>query len=489
MNPFIKSIRGTCAPLALSLIMASSAIAEHGMLFALLSASPPAIAANVLTITNYINAADYPTLQAAVDALPEKGGAIFLPPGTYTLDAPLNLAETYQTGDSVKWITLQGSGKNNTIITGHFPGSVIVDATRSSYMTVRDLTVTGTAKCLWLSARRDGLGGGGNYFERVRFLGTNCTVALALICSEVNRFVNCDIQTDQPNAVSVLFSYSNLYNISSPYSTISDLISTTDLEFFGTTIANYGTDSIGIYVGGPAANVQFYGGTHESAGLASIYLDGTVGNINQVNVHNLRIDASEGRYALYAKDKSTSLIVNGGSWEAGGELIRYESVDSSMSYNWNISNASLTLKEKAVYPPGAGGPVLLRIDSAIYGTFKNITGSAFTQDEVPYIPALLYASGKIQGCDISVSGTNQVAILGNNYGNLIEVLSDSGPTRRMYHSGGVTGTTLFNMAPTVTGNVSNVQPGDFIMLRDGNGAGIPCPAYYDGTGWKKLIGQ
>ncbi|MBI4657854.1 MAG: hypothetical protein HY735_03210 [Verrucomicrobia bacterium] len=36
-----------------------------------------------------IHAADYPSLQAAFDALPQQGGVVRLPPGTFEIDRPL----------------------------------------------------------------------------------------------------------------------------------------------------------------------------------------------------------------------------------------------------------------------------------------------------------------------------------------------------------------------------------------------------------------
>lgn len=50
----------------------------------------------------HVNAANFPNLQAAIDALPPTGGLVEIPPGTYTLNAPL----TIRTDD----VTLRGAG-------------------------------------------------------------------------------------------------------------------------------------------------------------------------------------------------------------------------------------------------------------------------------------------------------------------------------------------------------------------------------------------
>jgi len=49
-----------------------------------------------------IDAAEYPSLQAAIDALPETGGAVRLPPGTFDIDEPLRIA--------VSDVLLEGAG-------------------------------------------------------------------------------------------------------------------------------------------------------------------------------------------------------------------------------------------------------------------------------------------------------------------------------------------------------------------------------------------
>jgi hypothetical protein len=51
-----------------------------------------------------VNAADFATLQDAVDAVPAAGGTVMLPPGTYTLSAPLNL-------DGRAHVSLVGMGR------------------------------------------------------------------------------------------------------------------------------------------------------------------------------------------------------------------------------------------------------------------------------------------------------------------------------------------------------------------------------------------
>lgn len=66
-----------------------------------------------------INAADYSTLQAAIDAAETQvsnGGVVYIPPGTYTIDAPLILPRTGSSPTGA--VHLIGAGRYQTIIAG-----------------------------------------------------------------------------------------------------------------------------------------------------------------------------------------------------------------------------------------------------------------------------------------------------------------------------------------------------------------------------------
>ncbi len=54
-----------------------------------------------------VNASNYPSLQAAVDALPDEGGIVFVPPATYDLSSPLRITK----GD----VTIVGAGTSTHI--------------------------------------------------------------------------------------------------------------------------------------------------------------------------------------------------------------------------------------------------------------------------------------------------------------------------------------------------------------------------------------
>ena len=80
----------------------------------LLAACGPIFAENA----KRIDAAAFPTLQAAIDALPEKGGIVVIPPGDYELTAPL-LVRTAET-------RIEGSGASTHLINKNTEGQPAV---------------------------------------------------------------------------------------------------------------------------------------------------------------------------------------------------------------------------------------------------------------------------------------------------------------------------------------------------------------------------
>lgn len=96
-----------------------------------------------------INAADYPSLQAALDALPPEGGMVNLPPGTFEITEPLVLSR----GD----VLLQGSGaathiKNlnqdgkPALLVQHPDGAEVKKADRLWRVMLSNFRITGNEK-------------------------------------------------------------------------------------------------------------------------------------------------------------------------------------------------------------------------------------------------------------------------------------------------------------------------------------------------------
>ena len=508
------------------------------------SATPVAAAVaptvNAPSSTGIINAADYPDLQAAVDAVPYPGGTVFLPAATYSLTKPLDLTNRYNNGPRTRWLVLQGAGIFNSIIMGDFPDAPVVDMTGSGRVVMRDLTITGKSKCLLLSARRNNAGGGGNAFYNCMFRGAFAQVAVWLVGSECNRFYNCEMFTDQPNAVTVAFTPAPefevngvTYSIKSPYEPNMTGGSTTELRFYGSFIHSFGRNSIGLYCQGSTADISIDGGYNANGGFASIYLDGTKANVGDSAFRNLRIEGETGLYCLYAKGAVRNVTIDSGDWGSAGEVIRYERATTGHGANsgaegWCIRNASLTIQDQSVRGPERTGALcklprdqrailrfdrmencridniwvrayqIIRVPKAAAGAAKPeankdhgtvIQNAEFqTEDKLEYYtPKLLVCTEWARGCTVQAGAAADVVLPADSAGNRIECLSDGG-VRRTYLSGG-SRPDILNFAPVDPSTVKVPKRGDVILAPDGAAADAPLRlVVFDGKAWQPLAG-
>ena len=509
---------------------------------AIANAEPPHLAeSGHKPIRGVVIATDYPDLQAAVDAVPPPGGIVFLPPGTYKLKKPLNLSDTYNSGSKTRWLTLQGSGKMNTVITGDFLDQPMVDATCAGSLTIRDLGFAGKCKTLWLSARRQGAGGGGNVFENCIFRGDYASVTMWLIASECNRFFNCEIYNSTANGVAVAFlpvkrftARGISYNIESPY-VGRDMTgsSTTELRFYGCCIHSSGFNSIGLYVQGSSADISITGGYNSNHGFASIYLDGTKANLGDSDFRDLRIEGETGLYCLYATGAVRNVTIESGNWGSAGEVIRYEAATdgfaaASGAEGWTIHDISLCIQDQSIGDPKATGTLcklprnqrtIMRLDRMDKCRIENIWSRAyqvvrasgptsptsaqkdygtviqnksFTPSEKLeyYNPKLLICTDWSRSSTIQAATADQVSLPPDTEGTRLECLADdAGSVRRTYLAGGAR-PDLLNLAPIDVGAIKTPRIGDLAMdngsLRPDH---QPSLAYYNGKGWQTCAPQ
>jgi len=478
-----------------------------------------------------IIASDYPNLQAAIDAVPYPGGVVYLPNGTYTLDKPLNLTNLYNVGQRTRWLVLQGQHTFTSVITGDFPDGPVIDMTGSSRLRFRDLTIAGNSKQLLLSARINYGGGGGNLFENVIFRGDHCEVAVALHGSECNRFYNCEIYVNQTNAIGVVFSPNTEFNVNgvdyvshSPYQADITGGSNTELRFYGSFIHSFGLNSIGLFVQGSAADVSIHGGYNANGGFASIYLDGTKGNVGDIHISGLRIEGESGLYNLYAKGSVRNVSIEGGNFGSAGEVIRYEDVpdkfyEKSSAEGWSIRHLSLTLQDQSVRHPQKTGARLttprderavIRLDRAVNCTIENVWQRSYQivpdgpQPEVVHadddtiirnepIPAkdrlewyeakLLVVDGFAHGNTITTDRRDRVVLPEDSRGNRIVTSNDEGSARTYLGAGGAP--QILNLTPVDLTTIKAPKLGDLVLASQLNGQ-PPRLALFDGVAWKIL---
>jgi len=500
---------------------------EHVTLEPMPTFAPPASRSAAV-----IQAMDYPDLQAAVDALPYPGGVVVLAPGEYRLKKPLDLTDHYNNGQKTRWIELRGSGEYSTTIVGNFPDSVIVDMSGSGNFVIEDLAIAGKARCMVLSARKEEAGGGGNTFKNVLVRGDDCEVGIDLMGSECNRFYNCMIYVSKPDAVALLFSAHNDLNIKSPYIENTGG-SNTELRLYGCFIHSYGVNSVGLKVQGNANDVSIYGGYFASKGFAAIYLEGMKGNLGDVLISGLRVEAENGLYAIYARGAVRNVTLEGSCLGAAGEVVRYDAEGSTgWAEGWSIMHNSLTIQDQSRlvgskstafnFPEPKGGRAILRLDRMVNCRIENNwirayrmvaknsgakrdggAGSAAMGEVIDnggllaaadaqlewYTPLTLVCSQSAIGNTIRVNKRSEVRFDGVARGNRIDALNDDGEVRRTYLGTG-SSADLLNLNPVDVQAIKSPKTGDLAMdsgkLRKD---GVPCLAYFNGLSWVPLVGE
>ncbi len=495
------------------------------------------LCANDVTDKTVLYADNFPNLQAAVDALPTGGGKVIMSARTYKLDKPLNLTNTYNNGQKTKWITIEGAGKMNTVITGDFPDDAVIDATCAGFLTMRDFTISGKSKSLMLCARTKGAGGGGHNFENLMFRGDNVLeggVLVWLIGSECDRFINCQFQVGKPNSVCVAFTpiaeftaAGVTHQIKSSYEPNMTGSSTTELRFYGCVMGSGTYNSIGLYTQGSNADISIFGGYWHNSGFAAIYLDGTRANVGDTAIRDLRIEGECGKYGLYATGAVRNVLIDSGNWGAAGEVIRYEkSPDGThgancSAENWVIRNCSLTIQDQDIRKPewdknrknsgeelnhiGRESRSIIRADKMVNSKVENIWVRAyeivrkkvpkdqslkgntdfatvtqnieFTESEVLeyYNPKLVTIVETASNNYLQSEEADRIVLPVDSTGNIIDVLKDGGIHRRYLTYGNVT-----NLSVQTVSSIKSPKSGDTILVKR---AGALAIAVYDGNKW------
>jgi hypothetical protein len=423
----------------------------------------------------------------------------------------------------------------NTVVNGDFPDAPVIDATCAGYLTFRDFTVAGKSKALMLCARTKGAGGGGHYFENLMFRGDHCDVAIWLIGSECDRFINTKVYVNKKDAVCVAFTpvpkftaNGVTHEIKSPYEPNMTGSSTTELRFFGSFLHSYGYNSIGLYTQGSCADISIDSSYFANAGFASIYLDGSNANVGDTSIRNLRIEGETGRYCLYATGAVRNLLIDSGNWGSAGEVIRYEkSPDgthgaNSSAENWVIRNTSLTIQDQSVVRAAwekedvrksgedlkniprdqraiiradrmencrienlwiRAYEITLKENDAKDSADKNkdhgtvIQNVAFTKKQVLeyYDPKWIVVTESAKNNVFQADKAKNIVLPIDASGNQLDITNDNGVRRNYSQYGNVT-----NLAIQPVSSVKNPKTGDLLLVKRGEGLAI---AVYNGQKW------
>ncbi|HEY3398575.1 MAG TPA: hypothetical protein VGM19_13050 [Armatimonadota bacterium] len=453
-----------------------------------------------------VNAADFPNLQAAVDALPEGGGEVVLPPGNYVLDKTLDLtgrntrprdAKYPHSGD---FITLTGSGMLNTTLVGKMKDQPVVDLTDSTYVTMRDLKiVSDTANIGLLLARETGNGGCNGFFTNVMVDGSFSVAGVYCLASEVCRWYNCYFIQKAKDGVGFIIAPVNYWKVKSPYHELTAGCSNTEFKFYGCTWAAWGGGKcVDLWVCGPStSDLAIYGGYFSATGLTGILLDGTHGGgrVGAVSIEGVRIEGERAEHCLLARGLVDNVRVHTGEWVSGSaEPISYE--PGGAGRLWEVSGLGLVIYDGIYvkYAPGADNYRMVRFESPLRDSKLEILDNyptLFTKNakgdfEASYPrgkSVVLEAGGS--GNEFTVARREDLVVKGEDSGNVVRALEDGGVTRTYQGSGGLPA--LLNLSPCDVTKLPNPKLGDLAVDSGINTADHqPGPMFYDGKKWRAL---
>lgn len=317
-----------------------------------------------------VNAADYPDLQSAVNALPASGGTVLLPPGTTKLDKTLNLSFALHKNPQFS-VHLQGAGLLATVLLLDTKGQPGLDFTGNAYWSVSDLHLMNRSANVGVLLARTPANGRGcsGEFNQVLLSGCYPLACVYMTGAECCRFYNChfsnqlkkwynrDVPGMTEGEACVMISPNNVRGVQSPYCTEgTGGGSNTEYYFDGCTFNNEAPDSTGLKIFGQSSDIRVTNSYLHSDGFTAIYLDGTHGNLSNVLLRGLRIEGEHGRHALYAIGHTNMITIEDGCWNATREVILQESakvafVDAGgpcispvgAANKWRISQLSMSL--------------------------------------------------------------------------------------------------------------------------------------------------
>ncbi len=448
-----------------------------------------------------IIASDYPNLQAAVDALPDRTGEVYLPAGTYLLDKTLNLS--YPQGGYKGGIKLVGAGRMTKII-ARTKGMPAIDLTGANHCIIRDLNIEAEpgsnvkikdAPNIGLLLARNKHGGSAqeHRFTNIIINGYFTLANVYNVTSELDRFIGCIFINKAPGAHNLIWSSDNFANIKSPFQgDIRTHFSNTELRIAGCSFYNWGDGKNGsnIYVRGftmdtsvrdcymhpPRSGYAVWlgpsskGGPVESMLIDSIRIEGE----NSKDI--FRLERSHSRITI-----SNCSVIYGEGMALNADHVNYLTFKNNHVLNvrgWKTAMQAESLENSHI------GDNIFK--------FKNWGGKNPQQGQAKVISGIRSSGNYIQVTDrreadfksmnrtiIDALDDGKTPSLG---GKIASIMGSTG-IRRQYMGNFMSGVTL-NMTPVNTATLKGMILGD-IALDDGTNtqSGKLGLAVYDGEKW------
>ncbi|MCG2660785.1 MAG: hypothetical protein L6437_11140 [Kiritimatiellae bacterium] len=464
----------------------------------------------------FVIATDYPDLQAAIDALPDYGGTVYIPSGQqYVLTMTLDMTRH----KNYRHISLIGQGYSpNTCIiidTKDKPG---IDLTGNGYCTLSSLRIQ-IRSCsvgILMARKGDGQSAGWHVFRDIMIdeypHGDPPGPSKALVASlgsEVNRYYNCVFLSHKPGITGLYVSGGNELGLKSPYADETRSGCNTELRMYGCSICMWGADTYNMQLIGQCLDVSIHGGYFSVVGTAAIRMDGARGPVGNITIDNVRIEAERAQHIILSAGNVHNVTINQGQWICGwGEPILYVSDEKKFgdpgyqggavrnaAHTWRITDTFMAIYDDyqqhcgmsnpKSYPLEPDGYVQMRFSRLVNSDISGVSTVVvrFEKNEkgvsvATYPPDMtaVVVEEFSRGNTFSRLGS-QVILRGDAKGNWVDAMA--GDVRRLEVGAGQPGTIL-NLCPQNVNQIARPKAGDTVLE---NAAGRFRLAVYDGKQW------
>ncbi|MHB8995645.1 MAG: hypothetical protein ACYC63_10375 [Armatimonadota bacterium] len=450
----------------------------------------------------YRVASDYPSIQAAVDSLPEMiGGTVYIPEGRWVLDKPLDLTrrnyhillrEQEQKAEgksrSNSYVTLMGAG-NGTILEGTMKSGPVIDMTDSSYCSISNLRIESqSAQCGILLARplpknRQGilLSCGWHTFYNVNVGGRYSVAAVYNQASEVNRWYGCQFGNSAPDAYCFVFTYRNFAGLVSPYAgELCEVGSNADQRLNGCLFMQYPEKSktpdnpggATIYIQGWAEDFTLTDCDFGVEGVkATVWMDGERNPCKQMHFTNNRFE-NKATHLFLVTGYTLHVNIENNSCEGAQRNFIFA---PGRSEHWLVAN---NMFNNTVVPDTPTLRFGTLVDSRYERNWCLLNESAGKEGQTPELV--------VTSCEESnIIVPRREAFRGTLVRSRLTGLNEAG-VRREY-LGATGGDVLMNLTPVNTKTIAAPKKGD-LALDDGTNttsrkAGL---AVFDGAQWQYM---